>query len=103
MRCKKCGEFTGFIFGQTECKACQKERMDRWVKEHSFIFNEKVAITPTQFHPEVRTGIVIDKGEDVSGAWGYYDTTEWYMVKMDATGDVIKFSPEQLEKVREGK
>lgn len=98
-RCKTCKKSTGFL-GNDECKECEKIRLDIWVKNHTFIFNERVMIPADDFYPNPRFGIVIKKGCDVEGSFGYYSTAEWYDVKMEETREVLRCSPVQLEKIK---
>ena len=97
-KCKTCGIGTWW-WNDVECKECEKKRIDKWIKEHTFTFQEKVNILPDNFHIEPRIGIVIDKGEDVNGYMGYYSAAEWYKVKLEFTDEIVKFSPEQLQKI----
>jgi hypothetical protein len=80
-----------------EHKECETKRMDEWVKNHKFVFGEKVNIIADDFHIETRQGVVVDKGADIEGAWGYYSASEWYKVKIGEKE--IKFAPEQLAKL----
>jgi len=97
-RCKECNEWTGFL-GGTTCKECEKKKLDEWVKQHTFVRGEKVRTVPDDFDIKGRIGIVVEKGEDIIGAWGYYCSSEWYKVKIK--GIIYKLPTHFLEKIKE--
>ena len=95
MFCKTCGGYAGVLMH--ECKACEKKRMDEWVKKHTFIHGEKVVLTAQEEFYGRRKGTVIAKGERVEGAWGYYSVSIEYTVRLeDGTEAVIP--AEDIEK-----
>lgn len=96
MRCATCGEITFF---QKECKKCERKREDQWMLDHTFVFGEKVEIIlRKEFYIKPRFGIIVDKGEKVEGAYGYYFASTWYDVKLK-DGTIIKLDPEYLKKL----
>jgi hypothetical protein len=67
---------------------------------HTFVFGERVMLpNPDNFYPEPRYGIVDEKVKKVEGAFGYYFTAEYYIVKSETTGERLRIPAEELEKV----
>ena len=96
MRCGTCGNWTGLF--ESQCKKCEKKRLDKWVKEHTFYFGEKVeSLYNKEFYKERRIATIIDKRKE----WGYHIAWTEYKIKFDTTGEELWQPAEELVRLNE--